>query len=282
MENILGIDISKWQLRDTNHNGKLDDPCDWDSLTNIGVKFAVCKATHGKWSQDPSGFANWKPMEGKVLRGLYHWITGDDPKQQVDYFLKTAEQIGWTADDLPLTIDFEEPKIGMQGSQLIDHLRKIIDLIKTATNKPVILYSGNWYWKQYCLDIDAPDLIDASIIYWHAQYPRLILKNSTDYSTALGTIDHIKPDLPLPWSKRGIKPSFWQFDGDKGLTFPNGIDSDFNIFYGSYDDLIDITKARLSEPDTCKWKPGDLPPGLDWTPEEVPDYRSVIDNLFKT
>jgi len=274
---LLGIDYAKWQLRDLNNDGKFD-PLNWDLLCNNNIKFAVGKCTHGKWSADPAAPLNWKLMEGKLTRGLYHWITGDKPEEQVNYFLNNAEKIGWTADDLPLCVDFEEPNIALRGEALINHLRKIVELIEFRTNKPCIIYSGSWYWQGYCNNLDAPDL--ANKLYWHAAYPRVSVKDSLDYLGALDQILKMQPTLPAPWAKQNKKQLFWQFDGDKGLVLPGGVDSDFNVFYGSEEDLKNLCKMRLNDPTTAV-DFNSLPPALDLTPEESFDAESLIAKIFE-
>lgn len=274
---LLGIDYAKWQLRDLNNDGKFD-PLNWDLLCSNNIKFAVGKCTHGKWSADPAAPLNWKLMEGKLARGLYHWITGDKPEEQVNYFLSNAEKIGWTADDLPLCVDFEEPNIALRGEALINHLRKIVELVEFRTNKPCIIYSGSWYWQGYCNNLDAPDL--AEKLYWHAAYPRVSVKDALDYLGALDQILKMQPTLPVPWAKQNKKQLFWQFDGDKGLVLPGGVDADFNVFYGSEEDLKNLCKIRLNDPTTTV-DFNSLPPALDLTPEESFDAESLIAKIFE-
>ena len=54
------------------------------------------------------------------------------------------------------------------------------------------------------------------------------------------------PKLPMPWQRAKVPYFLWQFDGNGGCTLPNGVDADFNVFAGSFEELANIGACNAS------------------------------------
>ena len=96
------------------------------------------------------------------------------------------------------------------------------------------------------------------IIYWFkwftqvigaARYPEFAkyYQAMADYPT-MGA-------FPAPGRNPYIAPPFdtwslWQFDGDNGLTLPNGRDADFNVFNGNRDQFLEFVGAPVAGSET--------------------------------
>lgn len=229
MEAILGIDTSRWQW------GK---PIPWVDLKQMGVAFSIEKATHGL-SQDAffkRGFQEARSLS--LLRGAYHWFVPTiDAVRQAENFVHTVVDAGFDELDL-VAIDFEEP-CDLRGAPLVDALMRCVDVVEEALDKPAVIYTGNWYYSQYALDVDDERLATRRM--WHSQYPKISYRSDPKslqaYEEAKNFAVSFRTTVASPWRSRGIAETFFQFDGDRGLLLPNGVDADFNIFRGSTEDL---------------------------------------------
>lgn len=237
---VLGIDLSRWQSA---------KPFPWAALKIAGVHFSIHKATHGASGVDPAFIGGFKgARSAAILRGAYHWfLPQQDPVKQAEHYVSTVRKAGF--DDLDLVaIDFEDPNMVIVGKDLADRLMILVEAVEQALDKPAVIYTGNWFWKQYMLDLD--DERAASRLLWHSQYPRFGLDNQMSkaaYESAMALARDYRTTVALPWRKRGIQEAFFQFDGDRGLLLPNGVDADFNIFRGSLERLEATFACRLSQ-----------------------------------
>jgi GH25 family lysozyme M1 (1,4-beta-N-acetylmuramidase) len=227
---VLGTDLSPWQ-------GKPD----FDKLAAAGIKFAISKATDGL--NVANTFASdWANSKGKVTRGAYTWFHPDvDWKQQADKFIATVGTL--EDDDLPLAIDFEQATT-IVGAPLLKLITDYTRYLAEQTGRKPILYTGKYYWMQYVKDLDAPDLIEICDL-WHAEYPNASA-HGTQYEQALAALK--SPHPAKPWASRNIAPKLWQFDGDKGLTLPDGTDADFNRFDGSDEEFAAWIASTILPP----------------------------------
>ena len=227
---LLGIDVARWQ-----------GVVDFKSVAAHGVKFCICKATHGK-GLDGTFKQNWGSIKPHMVRGAYAWyIPGKDPMGQADAFVDAM--VGLSNDDLPPAIDFEEPS-SLPAQQLLDEVLVFVKRVRERTNRKPLLYTGKWFWQQYVKDMDSPELVLLTDL-WHSEYPRTG-KTGTQYDEALAALR--SPNPSKPWASRGIAPKLWQFDGDKGLTLPNGVDADFNRFDGSEEEFQCWLASTIIDP----------------------------------
>jgi GH25 family lysozyme M1 (1,4-beta-N-acetylmuramidase) len=227
---VLGIDISFCQGSNV----------DFDSVKSAGIKYVICKATHGgnPTSIDPTFKSNWAKLKGKIARGAYMWyVPGTDPIKQADHFVDTMLANGFDENDLPPAIDFEQ-NTTVAAQPLLDGVVACVKRIRERTNRKVIFYTGKWYWSGFVKDLDCPELLDM-VDLWHAEYPSS-RRVGTEYAAALAVLP--SPHPPTPWAKRNIAPLIWQFDGDKGLVLPQGTDSDFDRFNGSEEEFYQWIK----------------------------------------
>lgn len=234
---ITGIDAARWQ-------GKLQDARE---LLAAGIRFVIHKAVHGlSSSPDPEFVHNFRKVGEcpELVRGAYLWFTDSHPVLQADNYARIVFAAGYRDSDLPLAIDFEEPGTKYRGNELLDRLRLCIQRVRFLTNRPVIVYTGRWYWLQF-VGVDAPDLVE-SVLLWHSQYPRLKIPNILACGLQPPAIP--EPTLPPPWAARGRKAFLFQWDGDGGCKLPNGVDADFNRFDGTIEQLRTICALRLSPP----------------------------------
>lgn len=231
---MIGIDAALWQ-------GELPVA----SLEGAGIRFAIVKATHGlNKNPDVRFAASWKALEtSSLLRGAYHWFTDADPIAQAKNFVETVGALRSTM-DLPLAVDFEEPKTIYAGKVLLDRLRVCLEHVEALTGRRVMLYSGTWYWQKFVGSADAQDLVDR-YFYWHSQYPRIEMADRRACGNEPPVLP--KPTLPAPWTKAKVPYFLWQFDGNGGCVLPNGIDADFNVFPGSFDELRAVCDVQKSE-----------------------------------
>lgn len=230
----IGIDAAKWQ-------GILPV----DDLWPNGIKFAIVKATHGL-SRDADvqfkrSFA--RLQTSNVLRSAYHWFTDADPVAQADAFLYTVGDLR-SLGDLPLAVDFEEPATRFRGKELLDRLRLCLERVEAVSGRRVILYSGKWYWDQFVgNDVEAQDLVER-YLYWHAEYPRTMIRDIRACGMEPPVLG--APKLPMPWQRAKVPYFLWQFDGNGGCVLPNGVDADFNVFAGSFEELANIGACNAS------------------------------------
>lgn len=233
MNRCIGIDAARWQ-------GELQV----SSLESAGIRYAIVKATHGLSKNPDAQFQrSWRALgSSSVLRGGYHWFTDADPEAQAEKFVETVGELRETG-DMPLAVDFEEPSTVYNGKVLLDRLRVCLAKVEDLTGRRVMLYSGTWYWQKFVAGADASDIVDR-YLYWHSQYPRVEMRDRR--SCGLHPPKLPAPTLPKPWVDKKTPYFLWQFDGNGGCEIPNGVDADFNVFPGSFEELAAICDHRKS------------------------------------
>lgn len=209
----LGYDLAHWQGRQI----------PWADALKLGIRWAVVKTWSGRSLVD----SNVDQIEGAraagLLVGRYAWMY---PDSDLDLQIGAWTAAGQPCDELPLTIDFEEPGTAARGRSLLARLEHVIERVSDRLGRRPILYTGHWYWQGYCYDLDSQ--IAAECPLWLAAYPRKA-STGTRYAEALAEVcGGVMPRVPRPWAERGLEPVMWQFDGDKGLTLANGVDVDVN------------------------------------------------------
>lgn len=211
----LGIDASPWQ-------GK-GETIDWDALYSLGVRWGIFKWFHAGRHVDTTDGHIAGARRAGILAGRYTWWAPRfDDMMQVDAWC-TAWDALLEPDDFPISVDVEEPDTPVRGQALIDRLFPLLKLVQSRTGRAPIVYTGDWYWREWLGDI--VDLRFCEFRNWHAAYPRK-MSTGIDYEGALREVcSGVTPRLAAPWRAAGEDPFAWQFDGDGGLYLPKkGVD----------------------------------------------------------
>jgi len=210
------------------------------SVADAGVKFVWLKSAHGANSIDGCFKLNVpKAVEAFEFVGSYVWYKPfQDPIKQAENFARATEDLYKRArTPLPPMFDFEDdarldPRGPCRGNALVSRAQTCVLEIERLTGMRMVVYTGKWFWQ------DAVGTLNAAVLQsrplCHAQYPSTTRsggKHSPEYVAAVRALG--TPSLPVPWAQQ----TFWQFDGDGGLYLPQGVDSDFDVFGGTEDQL---------------------------------------------
>ena len=202
---IRGIDVSSYQ-------GDID----WNVLSTQGISFVYIKATEGSSFVDDKFQTNWEEANKTALKvGAYHYFSYDsDGGSQAENFIKTVPQ---KSDSLPPVIDIE-----LYG----DKLKNIPDKAKTQEQLSILINELQQYYGK------------KPIIYATNKTYNLYIKDKfDDYGIWIRNV-LFKPNLSS--NKKWI---FWQYTDKAKLEGYNGKEKfiDMNVFYGSYDELVELT-----------------------------------------
>ena len=182
---------------------------DWARIAAQNIDFAFIKATEGHTFVDTLYCHNWEALQREgILRGAYHFFrpTLDATIQAQNFISSVLLQPG----DLPPVIDAEVLDEATPA-QLRARLRVWVDSITTHYGVAPILYTNvNFYNDHLAGHFDELPL-------WLARY---------------------HGDAPSTTDDRAWQ--FWQY-GNRGRLDGVGGDIDFNVFYGSYSQLQDLT-----------------------------------------
>lgn len=230
----IGYDLSHWQ----------GTAIPWAAARALGVRWVVSKTWHGAGVvKSAAPQLDTAREAGIEILGRYAWLLPDDDlARQTNAWLATPRR----RDELPLSIDFEHPDTKLRGSALLTKLEHVIEVVSDALGERPIVYTGEWYWRDYVLDLDSE--IVASCPLWLAAYPR---KNSTGtrYTEAVAEVcGGVMPRVCVPWRRRNFEPVKWQFDGDKGLYLTSGGDVDVNVADWSRMQVLVSPPRRESAP----------------------------------
>lgn len=209
----IGFDVSRWQGRIV----------PWSQAVHLGARWAVVKTWHGRGLVDPN-VDQYDGAKGEgLLVGRYGWWLPDaDLAMQVGAWCANPTPHG----EIPLTIDVEEPGTAARGRSLLSRLEYVIERVSDRLGQRPIIYTGAWYWTGYLQGLDSQLVSECPL--WLAAYPRKAA-TGTRYQEAVAEVcGGVMPAIPRPWADRSIEPVMWQFDGDHGLTLPNGTDVDVN------------------------------------------------------
>jgi hypothetical protein len=212
-QRCLGIDVSPWQ-------GK-GETIDWSALDGLGVRWMISKWFHaGKRVETTDGHVDGARNVGMLVGRYVWWMPSLSDTMQVDAWCSAWDALP-VEDDLPLTIDVEEPNTPVKGQALADRLLDLLAGVHHRTGRVPIVYTGDWYWRAWLADI--ADMRFAEYWNWHAAYPRKTA-TGTDYAGALREVcGGTAPRLAAPWREAGKDPFAWQFDGDGGLYLPKTV-----------------------------------------------------------
>lgn len=231
-----GYDLAHWQ-------GKI---IPWEASRALGIEWAIAKTWHGRGEVT----SQLTQLEGARLAGIgtigrYAWLLPDE-----DLDLQIGAWCGphypRVVGELPLTIDWEHPDTKLRGRELLKRGEYVVEKVSDRLGCRPILYTGNWYMVGFCGDLDSQIFAECPL--WLAAYPRKSA-TGTRYQEAIAEVcGGVMPAVPRPWRERGIEPTLWQFDGDKGLYLPNGVDVDVNIAARAKLQALRLPAVELAEP----------------------------------
>lgn len=199
---IAGIDVSQYQGR-----------IKWDKVAKVEedfpVRFVLIRATAGKNKVDSRFRTNWKgARDNYLIRGAYHYYRPDeDPVAQADNFVNVVEL---KSGDLPPVLDIEDNPKKISMDQLRENIQTWCRLVERKYKMKPIIYSGDNFYK-----VNLKNRFPEHVL-WIANYNFFV--------------ENIKPH----WN-------FWQFS-ERGVATGIKGPVDLNIYQGSYDDFITLTK----------------------------------------
>lgn len=137
---MKGIDVSSYQ-------GNID----WAQVKASGIDFAYIKATEGTALLDSNFLVNFaKATLAGVKVGAYHYgHPNEDPIANANVFINAVKRSGYG--DLPLVLDLEITGGLTTGFDV--WAEKFLEQVKSATNRPVMLYSGEWFTQNYLVSL---------------------------------------------------------------------------------------------------------------------------------
>lgn len=241
---LRGFDASSVQ-------GKLP----WDKL-DPALRFAIFKCYQGNDGMDPWFWKNVKAcLESGRVPGAYFFaypLPHLDPRAQAQIFFEQSKEFGTHRGELPPFIDLEWPPIvqpgkkgwkewGCSPQQISDwgeaHCN---EMTKLWGIKP-ILYTYDWWWAGIRNGAPAYGFPKGADVSWAAQYALWMAWYTSKWPSRGDN-----PRIPKPWTDW----LFWQFDGNKGLKLPNGVDADFCVFNGTEEDLQKLAYGPVARVQT--------------------------------
>jgi lysozyme len=172
-------------------------------------------------------FAYPLPDNGNVSRG---------PEEQARMFVDRTLAANVCLHGRPLFLDYEWPEPGQwkrwgcSAAQINEWCRRNAAEVKAYSGVTPIIYTYPHWWAAISKGTD---------VSWAADYPLWIASYPGNGWPAVSA----KPYLPKPWTDW----LFWQFDGNGGLKFPNGVDADFCVFNGD-EDALKVLACRKRRP----------------------------------
>lgn len=201
---VHGIDVSRHQKN-----------IDWENVANsfdknIGISFAFIKATEGRTVSDDYFNYNWKQCKKhNILRGAYHFFRPHlTAEEQANHFFRT---VTIDKEDLPPVLDIEVRGSG-SPTTLKRKVKRWLVLAEKQYGVTPIIYTNFSFYKNYFSGKE------------FAKYPMWIAHYQTeDLNNKLSN-----------WN-------FWQHnESGKVSGIKSGVD--FNVFNGTYDELLKLCK----------------------------------------
>lgn len=185
----------------------------WPAIAAAGVRAAIVKTWHGSYIPPVSRTQVAEAVEADLWIGRYGWLVSSGKPSQVD---------GWE-DDCPLGIWADCEEKGLTHA----FVHEVVQRLRDKSGRLPGLYVGSYFWDEMgggdCELCGSCDL-------WLPAYPGK-RTGGTAYQAAAAEVCEGKfPRLPTPWREKGAL--IWQFDGDRGLVMPDGVDVDVNTANG--------------------------------------------------
>lgn len=193
---IQGIDVSHFQ-----------GAVNWQEVKQVGMKFAIAKATEGQNTVDSQFKNNWQGMKAAgLLRGAYHFFdAGIDGTAQANHFLQNTQI---EADDLPPVIDVEAAA-SASNATILQEVQNWLNTVEQALQRRPMIYTTASFWNSHLNNT-------------FGAYPLWV----AEYGVSV-------PKIPAGWSNW----QFWQYSQSGSVNGVTG-SVDMDYFNGSYDDLL--------------------------------------------
>lgn len=215
-------------------------------LVSKELRFCILKAQSGNDGFDPSFARNVKEALAEGLEPFAYQFAyplpgctpGRDPREQAKLFVDRTLAVSRVMEGRPFFLDYEWPspdqwpRWGCSASQIADWCAANAEEVENLTAVTPFIYTYPHWWAAVAKGGD---------VSWAVHYPLWI----ASYPTATGwPKEDDLPVVPKPWTTWGM----WQFDGNKGLKLPNGVDADFCVFNGSEADLLTLAGKPPPKP----------------------------------
>lgn len=145
-------------------------------MKEVGVEAVICKATQGTYRVDPL-FTEYitRARSKGLLVGAYHFMTGEDPIKQLDFFLETVKPYR----PMLLCLDYEgNPNAGGDPTPAI--LASMVkEMVKRLHRHPV-LYGSDGNMLGPLLRDEAADPVFKNCRKWIARYGKTPPKTPCD------------------------------------------------------------------------------------------------------
>jgi GH25 family lysozyme M1 (1,4-beta-N-acetylmuramidase) len=217
-------------------------------MVTDGIEFSIAKATEGRGYIDPKWEQNLirSPIYMRAV-GCYHVLRAGTPLVQAAHHARQWERLVTEAAKvgakvIPPCMDFEIMD-KQTAEQAVGNCVEYRVEIERLTGCVPWLYSYPSFLREQCKNLAPSELAECPMwLAWYAGY---------GYSRA-AEVDPIKAlgkFAPTLWvNGRWV---CWQYDGDKGERYPNGVDADFNVANGSVEDMLGLVAPEPSNgPDT--------------------------------
>lgn len=200
------------RVADISHHNVVTD---FGAAAAAGLWGVIHKATQGRAYHDPDyGARRAAATAAGLLWGAYHFNTGDSVRDQVEFFVKTAQPGG----DTLMVLDYEDNRLSqMNMTQAVEFLRRI----EGRLGRKAAIYSGNRLKETIGSVPQADRDYVCSHRLWLCQYgPRAV--------------------LPSGFARWWL----WQYTGDGIGQEPHGIAGiqghsiDLNAFDGTREQLV--------------------------------------------
>ena len=202
---------------------------DFQQMSDAGAEFVFLRAGQGGW-EDTMFKENQEKSRGIIPRGSY-WFFDDrySPASQAELYISI---LGDDFMELPLVVDYELDYNGdYAGWEKLSSM--IIKLKEFAPDKKILIYTGNYYWKDHSPAEGTPQSE------WFADYEL--------WMAAYNDRPVEDQNVPYPWYEMLI----WQFtgngDGQKYGVSSLGID--LNWFVGTEEAWAEFIGGEWQPPE---------------------------------
>lgn len=186
------------------------------ALAAAGVRAAIIKSWHGSYVPPVSLAQVDDSVAAGLWLGRYGWLMSSGKPSQVDSWI----------DDCPLGVWMDAEERGLTHAFVHEAVERLSD----KHGRRPGMYLGSYFWDEMCGGVGHECDVCGDCDLWLPAYPGK-RTGGTAYQEAAAEVCAGKaPRLPVPWREKGAM--IWQFDGDKGLVMPDGVDVDVNTANG--------------------------------------------------
>lgn len=207
----------------SNHNPGFDV----GQAVNEGYSAIIMKASQGTWYKDPlfDGFAT-KTLAAGAIPGAYHWLENSSGTSQADLFHQRIATHGGPAGWL-CACDCEANADWETLTEFFQRWKELTD------NHPLIMYSGDWWWK-----IRGWDATSLTPYLWDSRYV-----SGSGYGSQL--YEQVPDSWWTPRYGGWSKTTILQFADTATVAGSTPIDVD--AFLGTREELLKLTRRADME-----------------------------------